>query len=278
MESDSLAHIVLFSGGLASFAAAGRVLERYGKERVNLWFFDTLIEDNDSYRFLDDCEANFDLRIHRLTEGRNPWQVFRDERFIGNSRAPLCNRVIKRQFLERLLKSTYPRKDVVLHFGLEPSERNRMELVTNKWRKKGYRVDFPLSWNPSLCRGGITEAVQKAGITPPRLYALGFRHNNCGGACVKAGLRQWALLWRVLPDRYIWHEIQEQRIREYLDKDVAILRTRTDRHTRPLTLRTLRTLLELRPRWFDVSSEPYTCSVSLLCESSSCRAILQESE
>lgn len=45
-------HVVSFSGGLGSWAAAMRVAERYAADDIRLLFADTLIEDADLYRFL----------------------------------------------------------------------------------------------------------------------------------------------------------------------------------------------------------------------------------
>tara|TARA_R110000824_G_scaffold82277_6_gene206293 strand:- start:505 stop:657 length:153 start_codon:yes stop_codon:yes gene_type:complete len=45
-------HIVSLSGGISSAVAANRVIERYDKDKVTLWFADTLWEDQDLYRFL----------------------------------------------------------------------------------------------------------------------------------------------------------------------------------------------------------------------------------
>ena len=42
-------HIVSLSGGTASAVAAERVINRYGKDNVTLWFADTLCEDEDLY-------------------------------------------------------------------------------------------------------------------------------------------------------------------------------------------------------------------------------------
>lgn len=251
MPGDSVSHVVLFSGGLASFEMADRVISEYGRDSVRLWFFDTFVEDDGLYRFLDRCEEVLDTGIERIADGRHPWQVFRDERFIGNSRVPLCNRVLKRELLERLLSAQFPDKSVVLHFGYEWSERSRMLKAEEKWKANGYQVDFPLRRLPLLSSEDLKVLVQRAGIEIPRLYGLGFRHNNCGGACVQAGVGQWALLWRVFPERYRWHEEQEQMTRDYLGKDVAVLRDRTGGQTRPLTLRELRSRLEAEDRSVD---------------------------
>ncbi len=238
MQED-VTHIVLISGGLASFEAGRRVLDAYGKESVELWFFDTMTEDEDLYRFLDDCESFYGKKIWRFAEGRNIWEVFRDKRFIGNPRVDVCSRLLKREYLEKLLLALFPENNVILYLGLEWSEGHRIDTVRKYWFDRGYRTGFPLEWEPILLPLDFCPHVRAMGIEIPRLYQLGFPHNNCGGACVKAGIKQWALLWRIFPQRFYWHESQEQATRRYLKKDVAILRNRAGGRTRPMTLRYL---------------------------------------
>ena len=43
-----------------------------------------------------------------------------------------------------------------------------------------------------------------------------------------------------MPERYAYHETKEQEFREFVDKDVAILRDRTGGTTKPFTLTQLR--------------------------------------
>ena len=85
--------------------------------------------------------------------------------------------------------------------------------------------------------------VEDIGIKAPRLYKLGFAHNNCGGGCVKAGQGHFGHLLKVLPDVYADWERNEEALREDLG-DVAILRDRTGGTTGPLTLRVLRERIE----------------------------------
>ena len=47
-----------------------------------------------------------------------------------------------------------------------------------------------------------------------------------------------------MPERYAEHEREEESLREYLDKDVAILRDVRGGETKPLTLRNFRLRLE----------------------------------
>jgi hypothetical protein len=76
-------YIVNVSGGLTSFEALRRTIARYGKENTHPVFADTLAEDADLYRFLADQERYFDMTFHRAVDGRTPWQVMKDEGYIG---------------------------------------------------------------------------------------------------------------------------------------------------------------------------------------------------
>jgi hypothetical protein len=49
-------------------------------------------------------------------------------------------------------------------------------------------------------------------IRQPRLYKMGFAHNNCGGFCVKAGLGHFKILYEKMPERYKEHEEKEQEL------------------------------------------------------------------
>jgi hypothetical protein len=83
-----------------------------------------------------------------------------------------------------------------------------------------------LCWPPVMDKGDAIKVLEEAGIEPPLLTRLGFPHANCGGGCVKAGAKQFRHLLKMLPDEFARWETEEQGIREYLDKDVAILRDR----------------------------------------------------
>ena len=89
------------------------------------------------------------------------------------------------------------------------------------------------------------------GLQPPRLYSLGFSHNNCGGGCVRAGQGQFKKLLEVMPERFAMWEAKEQEVREYLDKDVAILSEVKNGIKKPLPLIELRRRVEDQPQLVD---------------------------
>ena len=88
-------HVVMFSGGITSWAAARRVARLHGTDNLTLLFADTNIEDEDLYRFLDDAARDIGVPVTRVADGRTPQQVFADKRFLGNSRIAPCSHLLK---------------------------------------------------------------------------------------------------------------------------------------------------------------------------------------
>ena len=240
--------LVQFSGGVGSFFALLRAAERYGWENVVALFADVRMEDEDLYRFV--WQVAEDLadgggRLEVVCDGRTPWDVFFDERFLGNSLVDPCSRVLKRELMRAWIEANYPDPDdVVIVLGFDWTERHRFERAAPRWAP--YRVEAPLCDPPFVEKGNLLRELKKRGYEVPRLYKVGgFSHNNCGGFCVKAGHKSMKRLLEVFPDRYAAHEAREQEIREYLDADVAILRHRSGPlDGSPLTMKTFREAIE----------------------------------
>lgn len=231
--------IVLYSGGALSWAAAMRTIERHGRDNVRLLFTDTSMEDEDLYRFLDDSERQLGVPLIRLKDGRTPWDVFNDEGMLGNARVDLCSRILKREVGQRWLAEHAPGRTLV--FGIDWTESHRLDGLRQRYGDMGYTVEAPMCDPPYLWKAKVFEWMAAEGLTPPRLYAMGFSHNNCGGFCVRAGQSHFAHLLTVMPDRYAQHEAQENALRAKLGKDVAVM---VDRRgggpRRPLTMTTFR--------------------------------------
>ncbi len=102
--------IVMYGGGLTSYEAAKRAIERYGHEAVEIWFADTRMEDEDLYRFNRDVERVLDHEIRVFDQGLDVWEIFRRERFLGNSRIDPCSKFLKRVPLRKALERQYPNR------------------------------------------------------------------------------------------------------------------------------------------------------------------------
>jgi hypothetical protein len=237
-----LRHIVNFSGGLSSWAAAKRVANMHGTRDMTLLFADTLIEDPDLYRFLKEASDEIGVPVTRIQDGRTPWQVFFDERFLGNSRVDPCSKILKRRLLDKWHSENCSPNDTVIYVGLRWDEGDRLPRFQS--RMLPWNVEAPLYSPPYLMEVDLIAAAGQSGIEPPQLYKEKFPHNNCGGFCVKAGQAHFAHLLRVRPLTYAYHEKKEQEFRNFIGKDVSILRDRRGGSTKTLTLKELRERIE----------------------------------
>jgi hypothetical protein len=235
-------HIVMFSGGLGSFFAAKRVIDLYGPQDVILLFSDTLIEDEDLYRFLNDAENYFGIPITRIAEGRDPWQVFFDSNMLGSYRMDPCSKMLKRRFLKRWVKKNHHHSKCILYYGIDWTEEHRLKTIQQRMGK--YECQAPLCWPPFETKSDLKQELADLGIAIPRLYSLGFAHNNCGGFCVKSGQAQFAKLLEHFPDRYAYHEQMEEKFRQQTGKDVAIMRKMINYERKPMTMKSFRESVE----------------------------------
>ena len=101
---NELKHIVSFSGGMGSFAEAKSCVDKYGKENVLLLFADTLMEDEDLYRFKDEVVEFLGCELVTLCYGKTPWELFEEQKFVANSRLDVCSRMLKRELLIKWVK------------------------------------------------------------------------------------------------------------------------------------------------------------------------------
>lgn len=228
-------HIVSLSGGVASAVACQRVIDRYGRENVLIWFADTSWEDEDLYRFVDDCMKRWGGELIRYCDGRNPLQVAEDEHIIPNSRVATCSRKLKTEPFTKWLKQV--EKPVTVHLGLDWSEEHRFEAPKKNYESiDGVTVDFPLNWKPY--EFDYFSVVRSWGITTPRLYGMGFPHNNCGGRCIRQGIGEWKRLRAHFPVRFEEVRDWEAAQREIGDarSEHAIAKTQRNGATQPLTL------------------------------------------
>lgn len=100
--------IVMYGGGLTSYEASKRAIEKYGHDAVEIWFADTWTEDEDLYRFNRDVEKLLSHPIKVFSEGLDIWGIFKRERFLGNSRVDPCSKFLKRAPLRKALELAYP--------------------------------------------------------------------------------------------------------------------------------------------------------------------------
>lgn len=233
--------VVQLSGGISSYAVARRLVDEHGPDDIVLLFADVLVEDEDLYRFNTDIARDLGLPITVVCDGRTPQEVGIDRKHLGNTQVANCSHLLKQKVCRDWLHANADPANTILYVGISWEELHRLPAIERLWAP--WPVDAPLTRPPYKDKRQLILDTRARGLVEPRLYALGFEHNNCGGACVKAGQAQWAHLLRVFPDRYASWEAHEQRMRAE-HGDIAILRDRMGGVTRPLPLTVLRQRVE----------------------------------
>jgi hypothetical protein len=247
----------MFSGGIGSWATAKRVAEQHGTDNLTLLFADVggrhtspyAGEDEDCYRFIEDAARNVRGELVILNEGRDIWEVFRDDRFLGNSRLANCSKLLKQRPCRKWLEENCDPEHTEVYIGIDWSETHRIPAIEQAYLP--YRASCPMAEKPYLDKESMIAWCRDEGLEPPRMYAAGFPHANCGGGCVRAGQGQFKLLYENDPERYAYWEAKEQELRDYLDKDVAILRDRRGGVSKPLPLSVFRRRLDGEPELVD---------------------------
>lgn len=230
---------ISFSGGMGSAISALLAFEK-GLD-FNLIFADTLIEDEDLYRFNDDIAAAVGKKIIHLKDGRTPWDVFIDKRWIGNTRTAHCSTELKTKQVMKWLEKNAELSDPLV-LGMDMSEMDRIERAQTNWAP---RPVVSLLNEYQVWRPEYDLILNQYRIQKPRLYSMGYEHNNCGGFCCKAGAVQFERLYRTQPERFAQHEAEMERAFSVIGKSARpFLRQRQGGVTRYLSLREFREQLE----------------------------------
>ena len=190
--------IIFFSGGKASFLVAHWVKENFPQDNIILYFTDTKWEDEDLYRFIHEASVKMELPLLIHANGMTPLDLMRKNNFIYNSRIARCSIdlkvIVASKFLRKgkkpqheewvnkqYLKSENLLDNPVLYFGIGFSEVHRTKAIIKNWQP--FETEFPLVDNFI----NEKEILNFYNIKQPRLYDMGFAHNNCKGRCVKGG-------------------------------------------------------------------------------------------
>lgn len=183
-------HIAMFSGGAGSAYVAYYMVQTFGKENCKLFFTNTLWEDEDNYRFMEEVAEYIGLEITEVVDGRTPEEVFYDYRYLGNSRLAKCSEELKVKQTLVYMEELRDKENLepVLYFGIAPHEKHRrgpidQNSVDHNIRKaagiRSFYKHFPLE--PIETRFPLIETIRKDldakgiiqnewGIKLPRMY------------------------------------------------------------------------------------------------------------
>jgi hypothetical protein len=256
--------------------AAANVLER----RIN---WTVRAEDFPDYRVGDDVpiesykgnpewrEFLADLRLRTMAalpelvwivEGRDPWEIFRDEKFIVNSQIDPCSKKLKREHLDRWRKTNCVASADTFAVGIGSHESHRFDNgqgagLRARMAKQGWLYHAPLIDAEDEINAGTGEhlrlvlaPVADIGVQGQRLYRYGYKHANCGGMCGKAGHAHWQARYREQPERFAYDAMMERKVRAFIGDDRATMLNdrRGGGPKRPMTLDAFAQRLDASPQ------------------------------
>lgn len=188
-------HVCAFSGGAASAKMSQLVIDEYADGgTVKLLFHDTKTEDKDTYRFLHEVASYLCKCIDNDSDGRDIWEVFKDEGFLGNGRHTMCSRILKQKRSMNYLKKLRDQgSNPILYVGFTPDETDRAQRVFAKYYAEGFEARFPLI-DKNVTKDECHNEIKTCwGIELPRMYNSWFKHANCL-PCIKGKKAYWGLI------------------------------------------------------------------------------------
>lgn len=131
-----------WSGGVTSAVACKLAIDIYGANNVDVIMMDTKNEDDDTYRFFEDCERWFGKRISIITalnENETIEDVWIGNRSLNVAHGAICSSTLKRDLRLALEKKNEWRFQV---FGFDFSEFKRAKSMKSNYPQT--KPIFPL--------------------------------------------------------------------------------------------------------------------------------------
>lgn len=242
----ALRFVVSFGGGAASFVLGKRLVEQHGHENVDVLMAALHDDERDGERLdlefervtgkavtritVDQMDGGHVSSVRELQAGEpapySVWDVFFMTGRMGSTMADPCSRILKREVLRTYMLDNYTPEETVMCVGITADEIDRMMAITRNWQRDGFKIEAPLA-DAELTREQIERELEAAIGYLPTLYREGRLHKNCGGACVKAGLAEWARFLWYRPDEFARWEQMEGLHQICFDHTSTILRKQT---------------------------------------------------
>lgn len=238
MKKDSV--ICWWSGGITSAVACKLAIEMYGKEACRVIMIDTGNEDDDTYRFRDDCAVWYDKPIESITglkdlpgseymklprEYYSIEDVWESYTALNNATGAICSTDLKRAVREAWQKSN-PYTHQVFGFEFTKKEFNRaLSLSMNHPKSKPIFPLLMMGYGKDDC----LRIVNEAGIKVPVTYSSGFRNNNCfKTGCVQGGIGYWQKMRRDFPAKFKAMAEREHRLTDKNGSPVTMLKDQSN--------------------------------------------------
>lgn len=193
-----------WSGGVTSAVTGKLCVDWFGVENVRFVFIDTFNEDDDTYRFLTECEKWYGREIERTSNPRykSIYEVWYQNLSLNVATGAKCSSELKRvtrEIYEKANNYSYQA------FGFDIDEIKRAKgMALNSPASKPI---FPLIAS-LMNKKDCVKMIEKANdmftqIRLPRTYYMGYQNNNCfKTGCVQGGIGYWQKIQREEPAKF----------------------------------------------------------------------------
>lgn len=216
--------IAWWSGGVRSAVTCKKCIDLFGVENVRVVFIDTRNEDDDTYRFLRECEIWYGCKIETITSHKydSIEDIWYDNLSLGLAKGAVCSSELKIKVRQQFTKQN---KFSYQAFGYDNGEVGRANDMKNS--NPHLRPIFPLLmfW---MNKFDCVKYVQAANslfvsITLPITYRLGLENNNCfKTGCVQGGIGYWQWMQINQPKKFDEMAIREHEITDLKGEPVTI--------------------------------------------------------
>lgn len=192
-------YIGWFSCGITSAIACKIAIEKYGKNNVELFYFEIDSAHKDNKRFIKDCEEWYGkkINIRRSDKFKDQFDVIDKTRYINGPSGARCTLELKKNVRYKIEKEIEYEGQI---FGFEFSKKEINRAIRFSEQHPSAKPVFPLI-DRKITKEQCAEIMLKNGIELPTMYKLGFLNNNCIG-CVKGGKGYWNLIKKHFPDTF----------------------------------------------------------------------------
>ncbi len=216
--------IAWWSGGVTSAVACKLCVDLYGIENVRFISIDTKNEDEDTLRFMLDCEKWYGKKIESISSTKIIQEVWREHKSLNVASGAICSTVLKRKVRELWQKTNEYDYQA---FGFDLWEAKRAIGMT--LNHKNAKAIYPLMMY-GYSKKDCIKIIESAGIKVPRVYHLGYKNNNCfKTGCVQGGIGYWQKIRREYPDKFDAMADMEHELTNSKCKPVTMLKDQSDK-------------------------------------------------
>lgn len=204
-----------WSGGITSAVCCKICIDLFGIDNVSFVFMDTKNEDEDTYRFKEDCEKWYGKEIETITRIGDKYnsieEIWYKYESLNVAHGAICSSELKRDLRIQYQKEYEFRFQA---FGFDINESKRALSMAKNYPDAN--PVFPLLFH-AYTKKDCIRIVEEAGIEVPNMYKLGFNNNNCfETGCVQGGIGYWQKMQREFPDKFekmaqIEHELTDKK-------------------------------------------------------------------